>query len=51
MDKLSLDHRNFVHVSVDPCAQRHDVAIHLGVVCTFVNERIANEISASEQKC
>src|ERR1700733_13263243 len=43
MHKLSLDHWNFEHVSIDPGTQRHDVTIYLCVVSRPPRQAIPKE--------
>src|SRR5271154_103452 len=47
MHKLSLDHWDFEHVSIDPRAQRHDVTIHLCVVSRLPRQAIPQEESST----
>jgi hypothetical protein len=45
--KLSLNHRDFEHVAIDPRTQRHDVAVHLCIVGRLPRQAISHEQSCA----
>jgi hypothetical protein len=49
MHQLALHHSHFQHLPANPRAQRHDVALHLGVIGVFIKKNIVQQVAGGKQ--